>query len=77
MLTAQQQELLLMQVASLSREQIVAEIRRCPARFPIDLTDEWMNRQPLEDLRHIFAAICMQCGHLPRASCSPRVRPAA
>lgn len=76
MLSANQRDMLLKRISVLEREQIILELRQCPARFPIDFTDEWMARQPIEDLRHIFAAICLQCDHLPMAS-GHGIRPAA
>lgn len=77
MLSAKQREMLLSRVSRLSREQIVVELQRCPSRFPIDLTDEWIARQSIEDLRHVFAAVCLQCEHLPQRPGRIPSRPAA
>ena len=65
MLSPQQAEWAARVISRMDRAQIIAQLRRCPARFPIDLTPEWLQNQPLAELRHVFAAICQQCGHIP------------
>ena len=65
MLQPQQIEELIRIVSALDREAIVREVVNCPARFPVDFTREFLNTIPLERLRHIFLALCIQCQHLP------------
>lgn len=58
-------------IASLERDEVVRQLQTCPARFPIDFTPEWLDRQSLVELRHILAAVCQQCGHIPEAPGPP------
>lgn len=66
MLTPKQVEQVLETVNRLDRGQIVEQMRRCPARFPIDFSDDWLQTQPIEELRHVFAAVCIQCELMPQ-----------
>ncbi len=63
-------------IESLDREQVIDQLRRCPARFPIDFTDEWLRTQPLEELRHVLAAVCIQCDVIPQIADRGPVRAA-
>ncbi len=65
MLTPQTTEQVLRVVERMDRKQIIEQMRKCPARFPIDLTDQWLQTQPIEELRHVLAAICIQCEVMP------------
>jgi hypothetical protein len=65
MLTPQKSQQVLRIIERLDRRQIIQQMRACPARFPIDLTDDWLRTQPLEELRHVYAAICIQCDVMP------------
>jgi hypothetical protein len=38
------------------------------ARFPVDLTDHFLATEPLDRLRHIFLAMCLQCQRMPCAA---------
>lgn len=52
-------------VAQMQRSEIIQQMRRCPAHFPIDFTDAWFSAQSTAELRHIFAAICIQSDVMP------------
>ena len=65
MLSPRKAEQVLRLIERFDRRQIIEQMRRCPARFPIDLTEQWLNTQPIEELRHVFAAICIQCDVIP------------
>lgn len=52
-------------VAQMERSELIEQMRRCPARFPIDFTDAWFSAQSTVELRHIFAAICIQSDVMP------------
>jgi hypothetical protein len=38
-----------------------------PAPFPIDFTDDFLQHTPVERLRHIFVALCLQNQRMPMA----------
>jgi len=41
----------------LDRPGLIHQFRDFPAPFPIDLTTDFLDQQPIERLRHIFLAI--------------------
>lgn len=59
-------------VAEMDRAALVAQLRCCPTRFPIDFTDAWLEARPIEELRHVLAAICIQCEIIPSAAATDR-----
>ena len=65
MLTSSQARQVANAIARLTRREVIDGLRRCPARFPLDFTNQWLDSQPLSELRHIYAALCVQCGHIP------------
>lgn len=67
MLKTDQIEKLITLVASLDRDALVEQFRSYPARFPVDFTDDFLRRTPLERLRHIFLAMCLQTQQMPQA----------
>ena len=67
MLKNDQVEELISLVWGLDRGALVSQFRRYPAQFPIDFTPEFFERTPLERLRHIFVALCLQHQHMPEA----------
>ena len=71
MLTAAQTERVLTIIRSLDREQVVRQLRTCRARFPVDFTPDWLDAQPIDELRHVFAALCLQCDIIPHAPDAP------
>ncbi len=50
------------------RETLVAEMRSYPSRFPVDLTAEFLADLPVDRLRHLFFALCVQNQRLPAAA---------
>lgn len=63
-----QVEELICLVASLNREGLVDQFKNYRANFPVDFTDEFLATQPLDRLRHIFLAICLQSKRMPAMS---------
>jgi hypothetical protein len=53
-------EELLCIVASWDRATLVDQFTRQPSRFPIDFTPEFYQTQPVDRLRHIYVAMCLQ-----------------
>jgi hypothetical protein len=66
MLHAEQIEELITVVAALDHDALVQHLRNYPARFPIDFTREFLEKQSIDRLRHLFVAMCLQQQHLPR-----------
>ena len=64
-LQSHQIEELITLVSSLDRQSLVQQFCTYEASFPLDFTPEFLNRQPLERLRHIFLALCLQCQRMP------------
>jgi hypothetical protein len=65
MLQTQQVEQLIQIVSSLDKPALVRQFQRYPASFPIDFTADFLDHQPLERLRHLFVAICLQSQKMP------------
>jgi hypothetical protein len=65
MLRTEQIEELVTLVASMDHDTLVERFRSYPARFPIDFTDDFLRRTPLDRLRHIFVAMCLQNQRMP------------
>jgi hypothetical protein len=65
MLQAHQVEELVCLVSSLDRDGLVRQFHNYRASFPLDFTPDFLNQQPLERLRHIFLALCLQCQRMP------------
>lgn len=65
MLQAQQVEELICLVSSFDRDQLVQQFNSYPANFPLDFTEEFLDSTPLERLKHIFLAICLQSQRMP------------
>lgn len=66
MLHNEQIEELICLVSSLDREGLVRQFVEFPSRFPVDLTPDFLETQPLDQLRHIFLALCLQCQRIPQ-----------
>ena len=71
MLESQQIEDLICAVAVLDRTALVQQFRAYPSTFPIDFTSEFLHTVPLDRLRHIFLALCLQCQHVPELMLQP------
>ena len=65
MLQSQQIEELICLVAALDRTALAEQFQSYQASFPVDFTQEFLSREPLERLQHIFVALCLQCQRLP------------
>jgi len=68
MLQSTQVEELITVVSSLDRTALVRQFREYPSRFPLDLTQDFLDKQPLERLRHLFLAICLQSQRMPESA---------
>ena len=75
MMQPQQVEDLIVLVSSLDKPALLRQFREYPASFPVDFTPDFLDRQPLERLRHLFFAMCLQSSkHMPQG---PQNGPAA
>jgi hypothetical protein len=58
-------------VAGLDRQAIIEQFRTFRGSFPIDFTAEFLRHVPLERLRHLFVALCLQQQQMPEIVASP------
>ncbi len=65
MLQSQQIEAMICLIAAMDRDALVRHLRSYPADFPLDFSDGFLSTTPLERLRHIFLAVCLQCQRAP------------
>ena len=65
MMDATQVEELICLVSAMDRPELVRQFRDYPGSFPVDFTEEFLQRTPVDRLRHIFVALCLQCHHVP------------
>jgi hypothetical protein len=65
MLASEQVEDLICVVAALDRGALIDQLHAYRASFPVDFTDDFLSAVPLDRLRHIFVALCLQQQHLP------------
>ena len=65
MLMPCQIEELLMVVGSMDRAGLIRQFDQYNANFPLDFTPEFLHNTPLERLKHIFVAVCLQSQRLP------------
>ena len=68
MLHACQVEELISLVSTLDRDALVRQFSNYRATFPLDFTSEFLHNHPIEHLKHIFVALCLQCQRMPEAS---------
>ncbi len=68
MLQSHQIDDLLTLVSGLDRHALLNHFHTYRANFPLDFTDGFLETQPLERLRHIFVAVCLQTQRLPDAT---------
>lgn len=66
MLHTEQLEELICIVSVLDRPTLIKQFQQFPATFPVDLTPDFLEELPIEQVRHIFLALCLQCRKLPR-----------
>jgi hypothetical protein len=65
MLAGEQVEELICLVAAMDRESVINSIKVFEASFPLDFSDEFLSEIPLDQLRHVFVALCLQQHHIP------------
>jgi hypothetical protein len=65
MLAADQVEELITLVEAFDRGTLIAHFRSYRAGFPLDFTDAFLDSEPVDSLRHIFVAICLQTQRMP------------
>ena len=65
MMQPEQVEDLVCLISSLDRPSVVHQLLEFHAHFPVDFTEEFLNAQTTERLRHLLFALCVQCQHLP------------
>ena len=52
-------------VSSLDKRTLLRQFQAFPASFPVDFTPDFLDRQPLDRLRHLFVAVCLQTKKMP------------
>jgi hypothetical protein len=65
MLMPTQIEELIDLVTSLDRPGLLRQFEQYETTFPLDFTPEFLNSAPLERLKHIFVAVCLQSKRMP------------
>ncbi len=65
MLEAYQVEELICLASSLDRKSITKQFLNFQGSFPVDFTPDFLQSLPLDRLRHIFVALCLQAQHVP------------
>ena len=65
MLDASQVEELICLVSAMDRPELVRQFRDYRATFPLDFTETFLQNTPMDRLRHIFVAMCLQCQQVP------------
>jgi hypothetical protein len=65
MLMPCQIEELIQLVGSLDREGLMRQFDQYQANFPLDFTPDFLETAPLERLKHIFVAVCLQSQRMP------------
>ncbi len=66
MLQTEQLEELICLVSVLDRPTLMRQFREIESSFPVDFTTDFLEAQPLDRIRHIFLALCLQCRQFPR-----------
>ena len=65
MLQSHQIDDLITLVSALDRDALLEQFHTYRANFPVDFTDDFLNDLPLDRMRHIFVAICLQTQRMP------------
>ncbi len=68
MLQLNQVEELIALVSGLNRDALVSHLKTYRANFPVDFTADYLGTLPIDRLRHIFVALCLQTQRLPGGS---------
>ena len=53
-------------VAAMDRAALVRHLRAFRGSFPLDFTGEFLDTCPLDRLRHVFVALCLQQQRVPQ-----------
>jgi hypothetical protein len=64
----QQIEQLITMVSVMDRDALKGRFFAFHGSFPVDLSEDFLDRLPLDHLRHIFVALCIQNNRLPAAA---------
>src|SRR4051794_29333201 len=67
MLESHQVEELICLVATLDKPTLTEQFGAFRGHFPVDFPPEFLHALPLERMRHIFVALCLQAQRLPTA----------
>jgi hypothetical protein len=67
MLQSEQVEELICLVSAMDRPALLRQFQNYRASFPLDFTPEFLEATPLDRLRHIFVAVCLQSQRVPNA----------
>ena len=65
MLASDQIEELICVLSTWDREMLVSQFLNFRSSFPVDFTPDFLGQLPVEKLRHVFLAMCLQNQHLP------------
>ncbi len=65
MLHNEQVEELIAMVSAMDRDELIRQLEVYPASFPVDFTNDFINRLSTDRLRHLFVALCLQSQRLP------------
>jgi hypothetical protein len=65
MLRSQEVEQLISAVSAMDRHALIDQFHTYRASFPLDFTPQFLTSASLDQLRHIFVAVCLQSQHLP------------
>ena len=76
MLTQAQLQQAVATIGTLDRREVISQMRAADLPFPVDFTPEWIDGRSIDELRHVFAAICLQCDVMPAPSMAIRLSPA-
>jgi hypothetical protein len=77
MLESHQVEELISLVSSLDKATLTRHFLTFRGNFPIDFTPEYLDGLPIERLRHIFVALCLQAQRLPIGAAADAEMPTA
>jgi hypothetical protein len=65
-LQSDQVEELICLVAAMDRDDVVRHVQEFRGSFPLDFTPDFLSSVPLDRLRHIFVALCLQQQQVPQ-----------
>jgi hypothetical protein len=68
MLKAHQVEELVEIISALPRAALMLQFCTYRASFPVDFTKEYLESQDIEQLRHLFLAMCLQSQRMPEVA---------